>query len=271
MSVLTAPLSTPPATFPLAHLSWSSVSLYSRCPACFYATYIERRPRRVSPALAIGSGLHGALAALRKGQNTVAAMGAAKDDFNRSLAGIDRLGELPSVDPILELGKWESWVLVEAEVERLVGEVTPIIDAETGYEILDVECELDFDGIFSVPFTGYADVIVRRDGVTTIKDAKSSASNTPPDALAWRQLATYSLAGGATAVGVDQVVKTKTVTVHPWTDPGYSGTVTGALQASVIEQVESVVAGVLRGGFPVGDPGKYGCDHEHPTVQLVSE
>lgn len=259
--------------FPVAHLSHSSVTAFMRCPNCWAQAYLERRPRRIGAALAIGSSLHGAMAALRRGRTPDEAVEAARIEMGRTLSGEDRTGELPDTDPVLDLGaKFQSWSDVENEALRLVPALTAISDAEQGWEVLAVEHQLDYLDVFDVPFTGFVDVVLRRGDVTIIKDLKSSASNVAPDATTFRQLATYTMAldWDTEHVGVDQVVKSKGITVHPWTDPGYAGEIYDDLRQSVSHQVNWVAAAIQRGDFPVGDGGVFGHDYAHPAPRFYS-
>jgi hypothetical protein len=259
-------------SLPTKHLSFSQVRSYLTCPACYAAQYVEGRPSTVTPALAMGSGVHAALDVCRRDFNSVNDPGrlwnVAEDAFDRSAEGVDRTGKVRSCE---RSGSSREWALAKGNCQRLIDDgVVPLIATErrAGMRYIGIESNLDYAGIWDFQFVGFADVIaIEPSGQTWIKDAKTSARWKKPDSWAALQLCLYSLAVGMPGdvmVGVDRLVPDGDYLYSPAKVAG--GT---AFQPSPQQKVEAwgliqIVAEAITNKIFPAHPTQWQCRYDHP-------
>lgn len=195
---------------PDGYLSASRVILFNKCPACFEAQYVDKKPSKIHIALPFGSAVHSGVQAARSavrsgedidmltGDYVEIALGAFTDEFQKIEPALRDMGS-ESLDGIA--GRISK--VTEAAIRALLPE-------EKRIGIKAIEAEIDFTDVFPFQFLAYLDVMLV-DG--TLKDLKTASKAGLPDAYAAFQLTTYGLpwqrAGESVQLQIDQVTKAK--------------------------------------------------------------
>ncbi|MHB1624245.1 MAG: PD-(D/E)XK nuclease family protein [Candidatus Dormibacteria bacterium] len=266
---------------PLKSLSWSKVSAYDRCPACFEKKYILRMPSPAKAVLALGSGVHAAVQTAR--EDLIA--GRVVDPEAAEESGIRTLRkETERAGGLMDLGTYKTIEGIEERLRLVVPVALRDIvgtDQDNGQVLLSVEEPLDFEGVFDFDFAGKYDATVGiwppggdRPILAAIKDLKTAGKR-----LSVKDRETKKLTG--VAVSCDHlsqlatyampflregkempwlVIEVVTTTEQPVAERLIEMPTAGEI-AAVREKIERVALDVRAGRFPEM-PGMF-CDYPH--------
>lgn len=248
---------------PSGYLSWSAVSLYIQCPACFEAAYVEQRPEpKMSIALPMGGAVHHGVAEARRARML--------DPEVPLLPAVFGDLAVEHYRQALELRDADTWEVGSKyadlhEPEGKVAEVTAtavagLVLKERG--IVAVEEAIDFGDTFPFPLKGYADVVLlREDGTEQIRELKTANDLRLPSQSNAIQLALYGLPrhrrGELVRMGLDTVTKARRPEVR---------SLELAISAGEFEGVHRLVMAVAEGisaGRFEPRPGLLDCRYRH--------
>jgi putative RecB family exonuclease len=179
--------------------SYSSLTLYERCPRTYAFRYVERLPGHVPPGrFAFGSAVHRAFEVYVAECLRTAAGGTDRPGLETLLATCDEVLRAVGLEPD-ELGRLRAAAgpvlgrFLEREAQR---DTTPVA-AELGFG-LDVRLR---DGLGSVRFVGYIDRVDRAaDGSIVIRDYKTGRTRSQAEVDVDRQLTAYAYAAAQGAL-----------------------------------------------------------------------
>lgn len=259
-------------TLPTGFLSPSQVLTYSLCPSCYMEQYLNHRPRTISIALPLGSGVHAGFAVARLAAMAEASVDEATvldygmDRFTRGVSGEDPLDPDPPGEVLPDYGVEEIRTAMQHVQEILRSHVQPIVERDRQAGILEVEQPVAYDGTFPFPFKGYLDLRVR-DGIDELKTAARKGT---PDLGAAFQVACYSLPafkreGQVTGLTITKIVKTQTSYVQTFPVRTDAERMEG-----VYQDILQTATDISAGRFPVG-PGRFGQhDFQHARPAAYS-
>jgi hypothetical protein len=142
----------------LDHLSYSSISLYTTCPAAWEKKYVEKIPTPTSAALVFGSAFHTAVESLvgsRAAGKVVDAPVLWSGVWNQTIEGKDIVwnGDLPE-----ELSNQGLRMLTHKDTQKVLHSISPMLHPD-GEPIIEQRVELRVPGV-PVPIVGYIDVVL---------------------------------------------------------------------------------------------------------------
>ena len=179
--------------------SYSSLTMYERCPRSYAFRYVERLPGHVPPGrFAFGSAIHRALETYVRERTRAHAPWADRPDLGTLLTACDEVLAGAGLEPgeLARLRAAARPVLarfLEREAQR---DTTPVA-AEIGFGV-DVPLP---DGLGTIRFVGYVDRVDRAaDGSTVILDYKTGRTRSQVEVDADRQLTAYAYAAAQGAL-----------------------------------------------------------------------
>ena len=260
----------------LGSLSWSKVSAYEGCPACFEKQYILRLECPVDAHLALGSGVHAAVQAAR--QALIAHTPIVTAECMEAGIKVVRQ-ELGQRDKEVDLHKFEDVNAVEARL-RLVAEVAlrDIVGRdEAGSQVLlDVERSIQYQKVFDFPFNGKFDAVVgvRKPGIEKpllymVKDLKTASRDSAGvSSTNLQQLATYIMPFAQEGKGIPWAVIERVTTTQNPVAAVFGYRPTAEELATVKAKIERVAAEIASGRFPE-IPGIF-CQFSHKLPSVAS-
>jgi putative RecB family exonuclease len=178
---------------PRASESYSSLTMYERCPRSYAFRYVERLPGHVPPGrFAFGSAVHRAFEVFVRERTRAGAPWVHGPDFEALLGTCDEAldGAGLDLDELTRLRAAARPVL-ERFLRREAQRETAPVAAEMGFGV-DVPLP---DGVGTVRFVGYVDRVDRAaDGSTVILDYKTGRTRSQVEVDADRQLTAYAYA-----------------------------------------------------------------------------
>ena len=187
---------------PRSSESYSSLTMYERCPRSYAFRYVERLPGHVPPGrFAFGSAVHRAFEVYVRERMRAGAPWAEGPELETLLATCDEALDAAGLEPdeLARLRAAARPVLVrflEREAQR---DTTPVA-AELGFGV-DVPLPDGVGTVGTVRFVGYLDRVDRAaDGSTVIVDYKTGRTRSQVDVDADRQLTAYAYAAALGAL-----------------------------------------------------------------------
>ena len=293
---------TKPYNLPTGFLSPTQITQYMRCPACYEAEYVLRKPRRLSVSLPLGVAVHKGVEVMRShllaGEEWELdeCRQMATETFAKVIAS--RVEEDSGAEAELDLGaRYQHIGMAVDHAADLAGfaadQLYPV-DRERGLlatEVLvcndpslilprDLERsggQLEGDALalaWPFPVKGYIDAVYGAEGITLISDLKTTSKNVAPDTSAAIQTMMYArpiaLEGPPPRVVIDSVVKTSFPQFHSYElGEGVTSGVSQHHHDVVYGIVVDVAEEISRGHFPPR-PG-FLCNYVHdvPGFSLV--
>lgn len=260
----------------LGSLSWSKVSSYEGCPACFEKQYILRLECPVDAHLVLGSGVHAAVQAAREALIAHALI-VAEECVEAGLKVVRQ--ELGQSDREINLHKFEDEKAVEDRLRLVAGVALRDIVSqdEAGDQVLlDVERSISYKDVFDFPFNGKFDAVVgvRKAGVEKpllymVKDLKTASRDSAGVSSAnLQQLATYIMPFAQAGRGIPWAVIERVTTTQNPVAAAFGYRPTPEELATVKAKIERVAAEIASGRFPE-IPGMF-CQFPHKLPSVAS-
>ena len=245
---------------PKNKVSFSALTTFLDCPACYYAMYVEGLKGKTSISLPFGSAVHEGIAEARK---IAAGFKAEGDPLQVAAEALDR--ELELIEPgHLYVGATAELHTKDNVIRIVKNAIEYMLPEERRRGIVAVESRVEFGSAFPFFVEAYADVILGGP-LLLIKDTKTAKDARDPEVWSHIQVRLYGLpwhvAGQDVELQIDTFPKSGRhnyiPSAVPTTEIHYEATRQWVLQTA------GLISDAMRSGnFPARPNWKCKFDHE---------